>query len=263
MTIQQTLTTIAALLMLMPAISDDRSASSDLAAEWRQSAELDGEVVDLRAADRGFVGLFHPHMTAKRVGAVILLHGPGTHADSDEVVGPLRRQLADHGWETLSVQLPTPYRHENVADWKSADEPLRARLAAAVAWFEGREQRRMAVIAVGASANPALRAIAAADVEDVTALVMISTPDDFAAEADRSALDDIARPMLDIFAEHDLPAVTATAAARRLAARDRADAGYQQYRVPGADAGFRAVTPLLVTRVRAWLNRHVGDGEID
>ena len=38
--------------------------------------------------------------------AVIVLHGRGFHPDWPEVAAPLRIELPEHGWETLSLQMP-------------------------------------------------------------------------------------------------------------------------------------------------------------
>lgn len=65
----------------------------------RQQQTLDG------GADP-FLSLWLPANQAEPEGLVILLHGEGETADWPTAIGPLRRQLPDVGWSTLSLSLP-------------------------------------------------------------------------------------------------------------------------------------------------------------
>lgn len=64
------------------------------------------EVLNLQAADAPFVALWQPANVAEPKGLVILLPGEGESADWPRGIGPLRRNLPDHGWHTLSLSLP-------------------------------------------------------------------------------------------------------------------------------------------------------------
>ncbi len=65
----------------------------------RQQLTLDG------GADP-FLSLWLPANQAQPAGLVILLPGEGETADWPTAIGPLRRQLPDLGWSTLSLTLP-------------------------------------------------------------------------------------------------------------------------------------------------------------
>lgn len=65
----------------------------------RQQRMLDG------GADP-FLSLWLPANQAQPAGLVILVHGDGETADWPTAIGPLRRQLPDAGWSTLSLSLP-------------------------------------------------------------------------------------------------------------------------------------------------------------
>jgi hypothetical protein len=82
---------------------------------------------------------------------------------------------------------------------------------------------------------------------------MVSAPGDFADTRDREAVAALARPVLDVFADRDRPAVMRSAAERRLVVRDVADLAYHQYRLAGARAGFASTHAQLLARIRAWL----------
>ena len=82
---------------------DSRSESHQQALQRqlpaRQQLTLDG------GADP-FLSLWLPANQAQPAGLVILLPGEGETADWPTAVGPLRRQLPDIGWSTLSLTLP-------------------------------------------------------------------------------------------------------------------------------------------------------------
>ncbi|GAA6131313.1 DUF3530 family protein [Halopseudomonas sabulinigri] len=52
------------------------------------------------------LGLYLPAARPKALGGVLLIAGPGEHADWPELIGPARRRLSDAGWNTLSISLP-------------------------------------------------------------------------------------------------------------------------------------------------------------
>lgn len=82
---------------------DSRSESHQQALQrqlpQRQQLMLDG------GADP-FLSLWLPANQAQPAGLVVLLHGEGETADWPTAIGPLRRQLPDLGWSTLSLSLP-------------------------------------------------------------------------------------------------------------------------------------------------------------
>jgi len=64
------------------------------------------EVIRLQASGEAFMALWRPANVAVPKGLVILLPGEGESADWPRGIGPLRRNLPDHGWHTLSITLP-------------------------------------------------------------------------------------------------------------------------------------------------------------
>ena len=66
------------------------------------------EVIWLESSDDRTIGLFYPQSQPEALGGIILFPSEGTHADWPDYARPLRLQLSDQGWNTLSLQLPTP-----------------------------------------------------------------------------------------------------------------------------------------------------------
>ncbi|TNF34101.1 MAG: DUF3530 family protein, partial [Gammaproteobacteria bacterium] len=99
----------AALLSL--AITSSTAFASDLAREKRLASEIidsimDGEATTLVAGSHEFLSIYTESDVDSPKGAVLILHGRGYHPNWPEVVYPLRTGLPEHGWHTLSIQLP-------------------------------------------------------------------------------------------------------------------------------------------------------------
>src|SRR5690606_28788316 len=83
----------------LPICSESHQQALQRQLPQRQQLMLDG------GADP-FLSLWLPANQAQPAGLVILLHGEGETADWPTAIGPLRRQLPDLGWSTLSLSLP-------------------------------------------------------------------------------------------------------------------------------------------------------------
>jgi len=250
------------MLCLWPPVTlADLQTSQRLEAGWRNAVDLDGEVVTLPGADRSFVAIHRPQTRDQPNGAIVLLHGRGTNADSHEVIRPLRIGLSEAGWDTLSLQLPVTFPNAGPDAWLDNADQIVAGLQSALDWLKQRDQRNQAVLAVGDSGLIALRHAAAAAPRDLQAVVLISSPADFAGEGDGEMLGRLKLRILDIYAERDRQAVTRAASARKRAARKAGITRFDQRTVPGAVPGYRAQEAQLLAAVRAWLNANAGGKE--
>jgi len=87
------------------------ASKSDLAKEKRWKDQIVdslmvGEDIKLKADGVEFLGLYAEPATDYSKGAVIILHGIGVHPAWPDVIEPLRTELPDLGWHTLSLQMP-------------------------------------------------------------------------------------------------------------------------------------------------------------
>lgn len=64
------------------------------------------EQQQLQAGGDTFLALWKPANTAEPKGAVIIVPGAGETVDWPQAIGPLRRQLPDAQWSSLSITLP-------------------------------------------------------------------------------------------------------------------------------------------------------------
>ncbi|MAD46122.1 MAG: hypothetical protein CMI02_02305 [Oceanospirillaceae bacterium] len=74
--------------------------------EFLQLNGREYEQVRLVAEENEFYGLFMQERAGLPQGGILILHDQGQHGHWPEIVAPLREQLPDHGWATLSIGLP-------------------------------------------------------------------------------------------------------------------------------------------------------------
>ena len=89
----------------------ERAAVLERSAQHALTQALPGasEQQMLKTPNGEFLALWQPAHTAKPQGVVILLPGQYQHVDQPGVIQPLRTQLPQYGWHTLSLSLPEPY----------------------------------------------------------------------------------------------------------------------------------------------------------
>lgn len=251
-----TLPAAPALLLLwvfaVPSLAGDLQTERRIRDTLQEEASLQGELVSLQAGDTTFVAIHLPRRRGDARGAAMLLHGPWGHPDDPAIMRPLRLGLAEAGWDTLSVQMPRVYRHQDHAAWLAGSESLQARIGAASAWLKARGQLNQVVLTHGVAAVPALEIVAAGKAPDLQALVMISA----LIERDSpgmAALGKVSLPMLDVVAEHDLPGVRRNTGVRRAGAEADPEIRWTAREIAAATADFRGTADTLLAAVRAWL----------
>jgi hypothetical protein len=99
------------LIPLLFAFTANAASESELAKEKRWEEQIVpsimiGEDVKLTAHSVEFLALYAEPTTEQQKGAVILLHGIGVHPAWPDVIEPLRMELPEYGWHTLSLQMP-------------------------------------------------------------------------------------------------------------------------------------------------------------
>jgi pimeloyl-ACP methyl ester carboxylesterase len=179
--------------------------------------------------------------------AVIVVHGLGVHPDW-ALIGALRSQLPDHGYTTLSVQMPVLAANATREEYFALFPDAAERLAAAVAFLKARGYSKIALASHSIGASMSDQFLAATPAHGVAAWIAIGIfPTDFSAPGK------LGLPILDIYGERDFPQVLKNADAR--AAVLSKLKGSAQIEVPGADHFFAGSEPALITRIRQFLER--------
>ncbi|GAB4292925.1 MAG: hypothetical protein Kow0096_08140 [Thiohalomonadaceae bacterium] len=230
-------------------------AEQEVVARLRASA-VANEIQELSVDGKPVLALWRNETLGRPQGAVLLLHDTGAHADWPGVIGPLRRGLPEHGWHTLSLQLPP-------ADATDVTQQTTARLRAALAFLAGKNIRNIILLGHGTGALTALRHGANSQ-GTINGLILVA----LGKMDDVTLLDRAAVPIYDIYGSADALEVRTAGAqrlteGRRLVRKDGAELPrYRQFVVLAADHFFSAQTEILLRRVQGWLRTHAEGMEI-
>lgn len=257
------------ILLLISLTLYGTAAGADLAREQRiaeqiEDAILDGDPVYLDDAGHPFLGIYMRSDADQVKGAVLVLHGRGANPDWIDVVQPLRIGLTEHGWDTLSIQLPVAYAGADDREWLTLVPQAAPRISAAVEFLKQRKILNIALVAHSFGSRMAAAYLADNPAPEIKAFVAIGMSADKKNRNSGSlgALRKITLPTYDLYGERDLPQVLDSAKERRLAARDADNKAYRQYQAANADHFFSGQDRHLLSLVRTWLNDHAKGEEL-
>ncbi len=225
--------------------------ASDLAKEQRWAEQVvgdlfDGEPIALNADNTKFLGLLTEAETPKPL-AILVLHGIGAHPDWPQVVNPLRVQLAELGWTTLSLQMPILDNEASSDDYQPLMAEVAPRINAGIAHLQQRGFSTVAIVAHSMGSHMSSYYLADSAASDaIVAFAGVGM-----GKGNLNYLDAIQLPILDLYGEKDLPDVVDLADQRRQAAANNST--YTQQMVPDADHFFDGFEASLLNAVSAWL----------
>lgn len=224
-------------------------SASDLAKEqrWREQvvdALIDGEELLLNDGKTEFFNILTEADDPKPT-AIIVLHGIGVHPDWGQVVQPLRVQLADAGWTTLSLQLPILPNEAEAKDYQPLLPEAASRIAAGIKYLQENGGKDVIVVAHSLGVTMTTHALANNAIE-VKALAGIGM-----GPGNTAYLSKIKIPVLDLYGSDDQPDVIASAAER---AKSAGSKQYKQVKVEGANHFFDDKNDELLQAVTEWIN---------
>jgi pimeloyl-ACP methyl ester carboxylesterase len=233
-------------------------------AEQISDALLVGEAIQLNAEGRDFLALYAPASGKQPHNGVLLLHGLGAHPDWPDVIAPLRQELPEAGWATLSLQLPIRPNDAEFDEYLPLFPAANARIGAGIQYLQQQGIRNIAIVghSLGAAMGAHFLALPGPGAEQVQAFVgigMNQRPGSVAHTPD--AVGKIAIPVLDLYGSQDLDGVLASARPRASAASN--NAGYRQKEVLGADHFFRGMDSGLVKLVGSWLTANAPGSQLE
>ena len=236
------------------------AAAQNLEREHRLEAEiidaiLDGEPVRLDADGHSFLGI---HTEAGDGGprkAVIVLHGRGFHPDWPEVAAPLRTVLPEHGWDTLSLQMPVLGKSAKFYDYVPIFPAALPRIRAGIELLRARGARTIVLAAHSCSVHMAMAFVRRDGDTGFDGFIGIGmgATDYRQPMREPFPLASMSVPVLDLFGDEDYPAVLREAPARLAAIRAAGNPRSAQRIIPGAGHFFRDMDDELVDAVAEWL----------
>ena len=243
------------------------AAAQDIDRERRLEAEIidmiiDGEPVHLDAGGHSFLALHTEAGDGEPRGAVIVLHGRGFHPDWPEVAAPLRAELPEHGWETLSLQMPVLEKSAKYYDYVPIFPAAFPRIRAGVEFLRERGADPVVLAAHSCSAHMAMAFVRRHGDAGFDAFIGIGMGATDVGQPMREPfpLAAMSVPVLDLFGDEDYPSVPREAPERLAAIRAAGDPRSAQRMVPGADHFFRDMDEELVDAVVEWLATLSDDG---
>ena len=243
----------ACLAVLSPALH-----ASDLAKEQRWAdqivdAILDGEPEWLNDGTSDFLVIYTEADEASNNG-VIVLHGTGVHPDWQQVVQPLRVELAALGWNTLSIQLPVLRNEAEYPEYAPLYGGIAPRINAAIDYMK--EQGNTSLALVGHSQGATMGAYYLRDQQqDINTFVAIGMSGNFGSEVQDGvkSLQQIKLPVLDLYGSDDIEGVMNSISERAAAMQSKQS---KQVKINGANHFFDDKDDILVESVQAWLQDH-------
>ncbi len=236
------------------------AVAQDFERELRLEAEivdaiLDGEPVHLEADGHSFLGIYTEAADGGSDKAVIVLHGRGFHPDWPEVTAPLRTELPEYGWDTLSLQMPVLGKSAKYYDYVPILPAAFPRIRAGIDALRARGARTVILAAHSCSVHMAMayvRRHGDAGFDGFIGIGMGAT-DYGQPMREPFPLAAMSVPILDLFGDEDYPAVQREAPNRLAAIRSAGNPRSAQRIVPGAEHYFRDMDDELVGAVTEWL----------
>lgn len=197
--------------------------SADLARETRMKQQvadyiMQGNVVMLRDAVAGheFLSIFTEAETDSPKGAVIIMHGRGYHPNWPELVYPLRTGLPQHGWHTLSIQMPVLDTTASFYDYMDIVDEAHPRIEAAIKFLQQQKIESIILLAHSCSVHMAVDWLHKNPATDASGFIGIGMGSTDKNQPMRQPfpLQTIKIPILDIRGEYDYPAVKRNAPRR-------------------------------------------------
>jgi len=250
-------------LLLPAAMLALSAAASDVERERRWAEQvtdaiLTGEVIMLNAGGRKFLAIYTEADSEAIQGGIILLHGIGVHPDWPDVINPLRERLPEHGWSTLSLQMPILAAGAKVSDYYPIFNEVAPRIDAGIRFLQSQGIDNIVIVAHSLGSQMAAYWLAHTDDPPVMGLVAIGLAGTRQSpEGDVPAwIEKITLPVLDLYGESDLPAIRETVAERAAAAKRTGNSAYTQLEIAGAGHMFQGHNDALLEAVLNWLGEN-------
>ncbi len=233
--------------------------ASDIAKEKRWAEQvvdaiMDGEAVWLNDGANKFLAI-HTEAEDNATKAVIIMHGTGVHPDWPQVVQPLRVGLIEHGWNTLSIQMPVLANEAEHEEYAPLYDEVAPRIDAAIAYLKKTGIKDIALIGHSQGALMAAYYLSTSKqkIKGFVAIGLSGIAKDVRMNGARS-IEKIRLPMLDLYGKEDLEGVRGSIKQRASASKAAANDRYSQLEIAG-NHFYDGHDQALVAAVAAWLNQ--------
>ena len=245
-------------LFSLPALASDTAKEKRWADQVVDSIMV-GDAEWLTVGKQKVLSLYTEQTTDKPKGAAIVIHGIGVHPNWDQIIRPVRSQLPDYGWPTLSVQMPILPNDAKQEEYAALFDEVAPRINAAVKFLKDKGIKNIVIVAHSLGSAMAAYYLREKPDSSVKALVAIGATGSHFKDEDKNylkSLTTIKVPVMDIFGAIDLPEVMETAEKKVAVARKAGNKRYQQIKVEGADHFFNGKQDVLVKHIHDWIKKY-------
>ncbi len=246
-------------VLIIGIVATSLSLASDQKREQSYQQDMQflkvGELVSLEANKQNFSAIYTGAPKNSNHNAALILHDMGAYPDQQLVVRELRSELPQHQWSTLSLQMPVREVGTSVEDYYALFPEAVQRIQVGIDYLTKLDLQNIVLVGYGLGALMAVYAVSEQNIE-AKALVAISLPVAKSEHPNAQTLAMLKKlnvPLLDIYAEKDLPDVIASAQFRRLAIKDNSNS--RQMTLLAEDHNFLNQNGLLAKRIQSWLTR--------
>lgn len=250
------------LLFIIVSCCSSYSLASEVLREMEYAEEVEsslpvGEIAWLGRKGKKFLTLYTETEQIDNLGSAIILHPMDGYPDQGKLINPLRTYLPEHGWATLSLQMPVLGIKAEESEYYPLFDNASARIQAAVDYLLAAKAKNIVLIGYGLGGMMAAYYLKNnTNKKELKGLVTISLAVPKSDQKQVQIIEfitDIKQPFFDVFAEFDLPEVTETARKRRIAGK--VNQAYRQLKIDGEGHLFQRDEGLLVKRVYSWISR--------
>jgi pimeloyl-ACP methyl ester carboxylesterase len=250
---------VATIILIISSALPGPAAASDLAREQRLAEQtvdaiLDGEPVMLTAGEHAFLGIYTEAVATPVRGAAIILHGRGMHPDWTQVAGPLRIELPEQGWSTLSLQMPVLAKDASYYDYEAVFPEAIPRINTGISYLRKQGIHRIVLIAHSCGVHMSMAWLKQQGSDDIAAYIGIGMGATDYRQPLRKPFPygEIQVPLLHVYGSEDYPAVLRQADTLQAVLAD-INPQSAQIRITGADHYFDDYNEELVAAISGWL----------
>ena len=241
-------------MSLLLIVSATAWAGPDYAREQRWADEITpgivvGDALYLEQKNRHpFLGIYTEADNAKM--GLVVVHGTGIHPDWG-MIGTLRQRLPDHGYATLSIQMPVLAADAKAEAYAATFPEAVERLQLAVAYLKAKGHQRIALVSHSMGSRMS-HAYMVRNPMEVNAWAALGMPAALGKPGVAIVYNGIKVPILDLYGAHDLPPTLAGAAKRK--ASLKGNAASKQVVIPNTDHFFAGQEDAMVKAVKDFLD---------
>lgn len=260
----KTLLIVGISLFLQPSYASDTAKEKRWADQIADSIMV-GDAEWLKTSKSKIFSIFTEYTTDKAVGGAIIIHGVGVHPNWDQIIRPLRSQLPDFGWSTLSIQMPVLANDAKHSEYAPLFNDIAPRVNAAVKFLKSKGINNIVVIGHSMGASMAAYYMSQKPDKSIKAFVSLGSTGRMFKDSEKNyfkSLEKIKVATVDIYGAVDLPEVIDSAKRKKQIAKKAGNKNYNQIKIAGANHFFDNKDDVLIKRIRGWLLKNAVGTEI-